>query len=233
MLRARSGPRRALRANHVNDDDDNQNDDDEADDQTDEEPERGAGGRIGCGRGCAIGRVLVSGDGRCAPGILQRIGAIRCGRISAGRKRAVDRDDLRDSIRPRRHRQGSPLVGRRRRSSTRRRRLNFPFDAQGDGSEGQGRTKGLSICGQGLVGACRQDERPRVLKGELGFVLRSGVHELHVADRGIVARHKLDVLVCGAADVRGTCGFAHRARRVDDGQRVNELAILGKNVRLG
>ena len=38
MLCALSGLRRALRTNHVNDDDDNQHDDDEADDQTDEEP---------------------------------------------------------------------------------------------------------------------------------------------------------------------------------------------------
>ena len=227
MLCVRSGLRRALRANHVNDDDDDQHDDDEADDQTDEEPERRAGGRIGCGRGSAIGRVLDSGDGRCTPGILQSIGAIRCGWISAGRKCAVDRDDLRDSIRPRRHGQGSPLVGGCRRSSTRRRRLDFPFDAQGDGSEGQGRAEGLPIFGQGLVGACREYERPRVLKSELGFVLGSGVHELHVADRGVVARHKLDVLVCGATGVRCACGFAHRARRVDDGQRVNELAVLG------
>ena len=101
MLCALSGLRRALRTNHVNDDDDNQHDDDEADDQTDEEPERRIRRRIGCSRGCTIGRVFVSGDGRCAPGILQSIGAIRCGRIPAGSKCAVDRDDLRDSIRPR------------------------------------------------------------------------------------------------------------------------------------
>ena len=227
MFNTRGGLRRSLRANRVNDDDDDQHDDDQADDQGDKKPQRGARRRIGCGGGDAVSGVSISRDRCRAPWVLQGIRAVRSCGISTGSKGAVHRDDLGDSVSPCRHRQGASLVGGCRGGRAGRRRLDLPFNAQGDRNEGEGRAEGLAIFGQGSVSASGENKGARVLESELGFVLRSGVHELHVTDRHVVTCHVLDVLIRRATRVRGACGFAHRARGVDDGQCIDELAVLG------
>ena len=170
---------------------------------------------------------MTAGNRRCAPRILQRVRSGRRGWIPAGSKCSVHRDDLRDSARPRRHGECSSLVGRCRGRCARCRRLYFALDAQRHGGESEGRAERFPIRGKGLVGASGEHECSRVMEGELGFILGAGVHQLHVADGGIVARHELDVLVRGTTRVWCACGFAHRPGGIDDGQGVDELAVLG------
>ena len=83
--------------------------------------------------------------------------------------------------------------------------------------------------GERTLGVSGHDELAGVLEGELGLILRIRVHELHVAHGRVVARHELNVLVRRLTGVWLARRFAHCPRRIDDRQRVDELAVLGQD----
>ena len=90
----------------------------------------------------------------------------------------------------------------------------------------------LASFGERALGMSAHDELARVLDRELRLVLRARVHKLHVTHGRVVARYELDMLIRRLAGVGLACRLAQRSRRIDDRERVDELAVLGQDERL-
>ena len=183
----------------VDDNHDADDEKDEANDEADEKSDRRIGG-LGCSgsvrrRRCAWARRGRGRHRSHAPRILQ---CIRCRRgtgVSAGGERPFHGDHLGDGVGPRGDGERAALVRRCRRRSTRGGGLRLSLDAQGQRLQRQVRVEQLSRLGERALGVSSHDELAGVLNGELRFILRIRVHELHVAHGCVVARHELDMLV--------------------------------------
>ena len=125
------------------------------------------------------------------------------GAVTAGGQRPSDCDDVGYGTIPRDNGERPVFVSHRRTGSTSSRRQHVPLDAERYRCRREGIPERLAVLSQGVICACCQNILASVVDSELGFILRSRVHELHVADTDAVAHDKLDAVVGGVALIGG------------------------------